>query len=322
MPTLVKEEIRWRGAPVIRNALRIKESTFLIDGGFLRTASLKNEWQEDVDDPGTIIRELKRSRPRIDILKFWQRVPETEAKFPYYKEWRDIAAIPITTFDHWWSKQISPKVRNKVRKAQKLGLIVKEVSVDDELIQGIMGVFNDSPVRRGKRFWHYGRSFESVKEGMSADLNDSVFVAAYYKEELIGFVKFIVTDRYAMTSLILDKQSHRDKAPMNAMIAKVVEICAERGIPYFTYTIWRRGEHGKFQESNGFIKIPVPEYFVPLTMRGKLALTLRLHKGLKAALPEKLMLILLELRAKWYARRHRASIPCANATKKPAHISL
>ena len=32
------------------------------------------------------------------MLKFWQRIPETEAKFNYYKEWREIAAIPITTY--------------------------------------------------------------------------------------------------------------------------------------------------------------------------------------------------------------------------------
>jgi hypothetical protein len=93
---------------------------------------------------------------------------------------------------------------------------------------------------------------------------------------------------------------------MNAMIAKVVEICAARGIPYFTYTVWRRGDHGKFQESVGFERIPVPEYFVPLSLRGKLALRLGLHKGLKGAIPEGMMVQLLELRAKWYSNRSRS----------------
>ena len=122
------------------------------------------------------------------------------------------------------------------------------------------------------------------------------------KNELIGFIKFLVVDRYAMVVLILDKMLHRDKAPMNGMIAKVVEICAERGIPYFTYTVWRRGDHGKFQESNGFESFPVPEYYVPLTGRERLALQLGLHKGIKGAIPEPLMIRLLAWRARWYAQ--------------------
>jgi hypothetical protein len=99
--------------------------------------------------------------------------------------------------------------------------------------------------------------------------------------------------------------SHRDKAPMNGLISKVVEICSERGIPYFTYTVWRRGAHGQFQESNGFIKMSVPEYSVPLTMRGRLALSLNLHRGAKGLISEKMMIRLLDLRAKWYALKFR-----------------
>ena len=185
-----------------------------------------------------------------------------------------------------------------------MGVVVRQISLDDDVIRGIMGVFNDSPVRRGKRFWHYGRDFNSVKEGMRTDSQQSIFVGAYHGDKMIGFIKFIVTDRYAMTSLILDKQSHRDKAPMNAMIAKVVEICAERQIPYFTYTVWRKGDHGHFQESNGFIKIPIPEYFVPLTLKGTLALRLGLHRGLKGALPEKVLMWLLRMRSKWYSVKY------------------
>jgi hypothetical protein len=316
-----KEEIRWKGKSVLVDAILLDRQTFIVSGKLIRTAALKNEWQEDIGDPVEVIRALRSAPVRIDFLKFWQRVPESEAKFPYYREWRDIATIPITTFDHWWRKQISPKVRNKVRKAQKLGVLVREAALDDELVHGIADVFNDSPVRRGKRFWHYGRSFESVRQGMRANLTDSVFVAAYYEQELIGFIKFIITERYAMTSLILDKQSHRDKAPMNAMIGKVVEICAEKKIPYFTYTVWRRGDHGHFQKSNGFIKIPVPEYFIPLTFRGRLALALGLHKGLKGAIPERAMVWLLELRRRWYEFIFPSSPKTDTATARSAAAS-
>jgi hypothetical protein len=299
-----QETIRIKGVPVQRGAVRIKNKTFIISGNLLRTASLKREWEEDVDVPDEVVLKLKTAPARIDLLKFWQRIPETETKFAYYKEWRQIAAIPITDYKKWFEKQISPKARNKIRKAQKLGVIVQETKFSDELARDIMEIFNQSPVRRGKPFWHYGKDFETVKKEMSLDLQESIFVTTYYEKELIGFIKLLLADRYAMITLILDKMAHRDKAPMNSMIAKAVEICAQRGIPYITYTVWRRGEHGHFQESNGFERIPVPEYFVPLTIRGWLALRLGLHKGLIGALPEKVIVWLLALRSKWYSAKY------------------
>jgi len=305
---IVKEKFVWRGKPLLVDALRVNNHTYVVFGSFLRTASLKKRWQEDVENPAEVIQVLKNAPLRIDLLRFWQRVPETEPKFAYYKEWRDVAAIPVTTFDHWWEKQINTKTRNMVRKSKKSGVTIEEVEFSDELVRGIVGVFSESPVRRGKAFWHYGGDFESVKKAMSADLEEAVFIAAYYEKELIGFTKLLITDRSAMVTLILDKMSHRHKSPMNGMIAKAVEICANRKIPYITYTLWRRGDHGEFQKRNGFQKMPVPEYFVPLTIKGKLALRLGMHKGLKGALPERVIVWLLALRSKWYAMKFTGKI--------------
>jgi hypothetical protein len=299
---IFKEEMRWKGKPVTRDAVRVGKVTFILSGRFLKTASVKREWQDDVTDPEAAIRVLKDAGTQVDLLKFWQRIPESEPKYSYYKEWREIAAIPVTSYKHWFEKQISPKARNKIRKAEKAGVRVEQIELSESFVRGVMEIFNQSPVRRGKPFWHYGKDFATVKGELSADLDQSLFIGAYYKEELVGFIKFLITDRYAMTLLILDKTAHRDKAPMNAMIAKVVEICANRGIPYFTYTIWRRGDHGRFQESTGFERIPVPEYFVALSLRGKLALCLGLHRGVKGAIPEGMMARLLQLRAKWYSK--------------------
>ena len=301
--TIVQETVYWKGAPRRVEGVQVGDQIFVTSGGFLRTATVKNEWREDVAAPEEVILALQAASARIDLLKFWQRIPETEAKFHYYKEWRNIAAIPITNYKHWWEKQISPKARNKVRKAQKLGVTFEKVELDDQFVEGVVAIYNQSPVRRGKRFWHYGKDFATVKRGLARDLEDSVFVAAHYEKSLIGFIKFNVFDRYAMVTLILDMMSLRDKAPVNGMIAKCVEICAERRIPYFAYTVWRRGDHGQFQKSNGFVKIPVPEYFVPLTAKGRFALRLGLHNGFKAALPEWAMVRLLALRSKWYSRK-------------------
>ena len=317
-----QETIRFKGEPVQCDAVRVNNQTFFLSGKIVRTASLrtgKDEWQEDVENPGEIIQALKSCMARVDLFKFWQRIPESVPKYQYYREWRDIAAIPVTTFKNWWDKQISSKTRNMVRKSQKFGVSINDVELSDRLIRGIVDIFNDSPVRRGKFFWHYGRSFASVKEGMSADSQEAIFIAAYYGEELIGFIKLLVADRCAMITMILDKTPHRDKSPMNGMIAKAVEVCANRSIPYLTYTVWRRGDHGDFQKRNGFVRFAVPEYYVPLTFLGEVALRFGLHRGLKAALPERIIVYLLELRSKWYIFRYRQKP--ASVTSKGTPVS-
>jgi hypothetical protein len=300
-----KETIRWKGVPMTVDALRVNTQTFLVMGNFIRTAELKDLWAEDVDNPPEIIRHLRNGPVKADIFKFWQRIPESEPKYPYYHEWQDVAAIPITTHKHWFEKQISQSARNKIRKATKNRVEVQEEQLSDRLIQGITDLYNDSPIRRGKRFWHYGKDFETVKKELSDGLDKCRFVTAYCEGELIGFIKFFIFDRYARTTLVLDKLSRREKAPMNSLFSKAVEICEKENMPYFAYSIWRRGDHGQFQASNGFIRTPVPEYFVPLTIKGSLALRLNLHRGIKGAIPEKLMIRLLNLRARWYSIRFR-----------------
>ena len=296
-----QETILRKGVPIRFDAFRAEDKPFIVSGRFVRTAALKNEWQEDIEAPQDVIKELRCSPAKIDLLRFWQRIPDTEPKYGYYHEWRDVAAIPVSDYKHWLEKQISPKARNKVRKSAKFGIVIEQTELSDQLVRGIMAIFNQSPVRRGKRFWHYGKDFETVKKEMSLDLSESIFVTAYHGEELIGFIKLLLADRYALVTLILDKLNHRDKAPMNGMMAKAVEICAIRNNPYLVYYMWRSGGHAEFQESTGFKRIPVPEYFVPLTFKGAVALRIGLHKGAKGLIPPKVMPWLLALRAKWYA---------------------
>jgi len=285
----------------------IGSQAFVLSGSFVKTAGLRRdreEWLEDVQDPDEIIRELKAAPVRVDILRFWQRIPETEPKYAFYHEWRHVAAIPITDYKSWWENQVNANTRRLVRKCAKLGVTVGKTDFDDKLVLGIIGIFNESPVRRGKPFRHYLKDFENVKKEMSADLDKSIFITAYFGEELIGFIKLVFTDRYAMVTMILDKKSHHDKSPVNGMVAEAVKVCAERKISFLTYTLWRKGGHGYFQERNGFQRIAVPEYYVPLTLKGELALRLGLHKGLRAAIPESLKGRLLALRAKWYSLKY------------------
>lgn len=295
---IYKTTLLEKGIPKTVAAIKISDIPYVIRGKSMKTASLMNVWQNDVEDPDLTLKTLRSCGTRVDMLRFWQRIPDSEPKFNYHKEWRYIAAIPITTYDNWFTKQISGKTRNMVRKAEKKKVVIVPCPLTDELVRGIMEIYNQSPVKRGKKFWHYGKDFETVRGELSNDLSDSTFICAFFEDELIGFIKMLKTgSSTAMLTLILDKISHRDKSPINGLIAKTVETCAGMGISHLTYTVWREGDHGKFQERNGFQKIRVPEYFVPLSIRGKIALKLGLHNGLKNALPKKLYILLLKIRA-------------------------
>jgi hypothetical protein len=291
--------------PTTARVVDVDGKTFVVRGRLMKTMSLQDEWQADVDDPSRVIHAVRASRRRVDLLKFWQRPPDTAPKFSYYHEWVEVAGIPITTYEHWWNQQINTKTRNMVRKPSKLGVVIDEVGLTDAFVAGVTEIFNQSPVRRGKRFWHYGKNQADTRRMLSDQLERSIFIGAFLHDELIGYIKLIRADRLAMITMILDKTAHRDKSPMNAMIAKAVEVCAQRGIPLLTYTVWRRGSHGEFQKRNGFEKIPVPLYYVPLTGQGRIALRLGLHKGVKGALPDSVYEQLLGARKWWYERAAR-----------------
>jgi len=108
-----------------------------------------------------------------------------------------------------------------------------------------------------------------------------------------------------LTNQIISKIEHRNKAPINALIAKAVELCATKNVPYLVYTRYNSTQKGidsldDFKRHNGFQKIEIPRYYVPLTIKGKMALKFRLHHGLRGAIPERVRLHLRGLRRRFY----------------------
>ena len=99
---------------------------------------------------------LRQSGTRVDLLTFTQQLPDVTPLYAYPLEWDNLAALPVSTFDHWWTRQINGKTRNMVRRAEK-GLIVREVPFDDSLVRGIREIYNECPIRQGRPFWHYGK---------------------------------------------------------------------------------------------------------------------------------------------------------------------
>jgi len=116
-----------------------------------------------------------------------QRLPDTTAKYRYPMEWDNFAALPISTFDHWWTKQIGFKARNKAKQAEKRGVTLREVTFDDGLIDGIREIYNESPIRQGKPFPHYGMSLDQIRHYAGTFLDQSVFIGAFLGNKLVGF---------------------------------------------------------------------------------------------------------------------------------------
>ena len=273
---------------------------FEINGKFLKIATIEDEWYQDVEDPEKIITKIKQNTDNIDIFSFWQRLPDTKPKYQYYFEYEYIAALPITDFDTWYNTQISSRVRNQIKKSEKKGIVIRHSEFDDDFVRGMTDIFNESPVRQGRPFWHYGKSFEVVKKQFSRYLFREEMIGAYLDNELVGFIMLGHADNYAIPGQIISKIEHRDKNISNALIAGAVKICEEQKIPYLVYFFWGDGGLAEFKRRNGFIRTGLPRYYIPLSFKGWLFLKLKLHHGLKNFIPDRLMLKLKDLRSKWY----------------------
>ncbi|MFV9645064.1 MAG: hypothetical protein ACNYWU_04505 [Desulfobacterales bacterium] len=277
-----------------------------INGGLIKTARLKDEWYEDIEDPAPLINEIKRSKYKPDIFTFWQRLPETTPKYNYYSEWESIAVIPVKNYDYWWKKQIKATARNRVRKADKKGVKIKLADFNDEFVKGMWNIFNESPIRQGKPFWHYGKDLETLKKEFSRNLHREDILGAYFNDELIGYIMLAYAGKFAMTTQIISMIKHRDKAPNNALLAEAVKICDRRRIPYLVYAMWAAGTLGKFKRTNGFERIDLPRYYIPLTAKGKIVLKLHLHHGYVGILPERVLKYLINVRGWWYTKKNTA----------------
>jgi hypothetical protein len=285
-----------------------------VQGRLVRIARLAAEGFEFLEDPEAAVTYLRESGSGIDLFTFMPKLPHTSPEYSYAVEGDNVAGLPVSTFEHWWKQQIDGKTRNMVRRAEKKGVVVREVSFDDALVRGIWEIYNECPVRQGRRFPHYGKDVEAVRKMSATFLESSIFIGAFAGEKLIGFMKLTSDEARSQAAVmhIVAMVQHRDKAPTNALIAQAVQSCGKRGIPYLVYSNFSYGKRQRdslsdFKESNGFQRIDLPRYYVPLTRMGGFAFRLGLHHKLLDHVPEPVMAKLRQFRSSWYMRRLRGS---------------
>jgi hypothetical protein len=278
--------------------------TVNVEGVIFRVARLRDEPYVCVQDPTAFVDAVKHASASIDIVSFMQSIGDRVPRYSYHLDYENLAVLPVTSYEHWWKRQIKDKTRNMVRKAQKGGINLRTCEFNDDFVRAIMGIYNESAVRQGKPFKHYGKDFDTVKAEHLTFIETSDFIGAFDGPELIGFAKLVHGKGASSLMQIISKIGFRDKAPTNALVAKAVEICSERGIPYLHYGIWSRRGLGDFKKHHGFVCFEVPRYFVPITLKGKLALRLRLYRRIVQVVPPRLLDGIISLRNSWNTYRY------------------
>ncbi|NOS80992.1 MAG: hypothetical protein HOP32_05355 [Nitrospira sp.] len=309
----ITHEVSIKGKRLEVPAFRLDNIVVVVNGRFLKVAEVFDEyWLETkvLPDPQQVVRQLREANHNVDLFTFAQRVPDTKPCFDFHMEWDNVAVIPVSTYETWYREQISSGRRRDIRYSEKRGVVVRAAEFDEKYIHGIMSIYNESPFRGGRKYWHYGKDFDTVQTENGTYRERSTFLAAYFQGEMIGYMKIVWDTHSASIMQILSKIEFREKLPNNALISEAVRLCAERKIPYLLYSQFVYGSKTessltRFKQANGFVRMDIPRYFVPLTLKGHVVLKLGLHGNPKDLIPRRLRSPLLEIRDRWYATRSK-----------------
>ena len=300
---------------LMRNASKyiICNRDIRVRGRLVRIARLDGEKHTFPTDPASLVEELRKARVRADLFTFLQNVSDVTPRYAYHLEYDNLAVMPVSTYDHWWNNQIRSYPRNRARQAEKRGVVLREVPFGEVLLRGICDIYNETPIRQDKAFPHFGMTLAKAEAYAGTYLDHSVYLGAFLGDAMIGFAKLVMDESRTQACLvhILSMAQHKEKAPTNALIALAVRTCAERGIPYLVYEHFTYGKKvgdslSHFKEVNGFQRVDVPRYFVPLTSFGRVALRFNLHHRLADRIPESVAAKLRDLRKAWYERKLRS----------------
>jgi hypothetical protein len=224
----------------------------------------------------------------MDIFTFIERRWSHSTPNPprnWLKAADNIALLQITTYEEWL-RNIGKKTRNMIRKAEKNEIKTTVAEPNEELAEGIWKIYNETPIRQGRGFPHYGTKLRDVVQSVLSSQN-CTYIGAYLQNELAGFILLVHGDHITLISQILSLQKYWDKAVNNALIAKAIEVCANRHEEWIMYG--RMGNHPTldiFKQNNGFTRFQLARYYIPLTKKGKIATRLGLHREMKDALPQ------------------------------------
>ena len=307
----ILQQISVKGRSVDVPFIEIGDVKIICKGKLLRTAEIFDEyWVEKsaLPDPLEAFHAVRGSDLPADIFAFTQRVPDQKQKYDFTVNWDNIAVIPLETYDKWFKKQISSSARRNIKASIKRGVEVRIAPYDEDYVRGIMSIYNETQIRQGRKFWHYGKDFNTVQAENGTYKERSTYLAAYVGSEMIGYLKMVWDLDTVAIMQILSKFAHYDKRPNNALLAAAVEQACLHNRSYLLYEQFVYGKKEQnsltdFKKKNGFVRMDIPRYFLPLSFKGKTALKLSLHKNPREKIPPWMLKHFVRLRADWYRRK-------------------
>lgn len=261
---------------------------------FYLQAKYSIEYIYDADITKELLIDLKERG--VDLFTFVQRsFLRFGQRYSFPSEDESISLLRINSFDDWWRFQIRTEERNRIRKADRKGIVIKLAKIDENFIRSSQRIYNETPIRQGRRYTGYGLSLAAVREKFS-NLSKSEVLGAYYDGELVGLLWMVYGDRVARIRSFVSLIKHRDKSPNNALMAEGVKRCSERGFRFIVYEkMGYLPSLDSFKIHNGFRECVVPRYYVPLSKKGMLAIKLRVHREIQYSLLPRISRALLPI---------------------------
>ncbi|MGD0449711.1 MAG: hypothetical protein ABSA79_01485 [Candidatus Bathyarchaeia archaeon] len=268
---------------------------------FVKIATDPKEYERSVIPNSQLLEKL--SEKGVDIFNFVERGWVSKIPNPpssWVKTEDNVALLNVSTFGNWW-EDVGKKTRNMVRKAEKAGIETKVTEPDGNFAEGVWKIYNETPIRQARAFPYYGITKQTTEDVLKLTPG-ATFIAAFFQDEVVGFLQLIHGDNINIVGQILSMQKLWDKAINNALLAKAVEVTAEMKGNWLMYG--RIGNHPSlddFKQSNGFTKFPLTRFYIPITAKGRLATKLGLHRKIKDSLPITLRYRLIPL-FNWVSR--------------------
>ena len=281
-----KGRVRWLPAT------RLGDCTVVAGGHAWRHAHVHEEnWfdGDPVRDPQAFVQALRRSALAPDLCTFRLPASGVLPAVPVRLHEDMLAVIDTRDPAAWWAN-VPQQTRKNVRRAERRGLVVREVAFDEALVRGIRRIYDETPMRQGRPFWHHGKDLEAVRRENATYLERAGFLGAYVGEELVGFLKWVRVGRRARIMQILALVREQDRRPTMALIAHAVTVVHARGLEALVYDRMVYGNKAaspmtEFKRRMGFQGVAQPHATVALTGRGRLVLALGLHRPLTERLP-------------------------------------
>ena len=160
---------------------------------FVRIANDPKEYERSVIPDSSSPAEVFRKRSRhlqLRRKKLDLKIPNPPSN--WLKTEDNVALLQVIDYKDWW-ETVGKKTRNMVRRAEKAGIETKVTEPDENFIEGVWKIYNETPIRQGRPFPYYGITKQST-ENILKLTPGATFIGAFFQGEVVGFLQLIQGD--------------------------------------------------------------------------------------------------------------------------------